>query len=120
MRLLFALAFWTASTVVAASQLNPFGVADAREVRFDAAVMVGSTLLPAGKYRVIHTMQGSNHLMLFRNLSGANARATALVPCKLKPLAVPISATVVGVENVGGVRVLTFLQFKGDTAVHVF
>jgi hypothetical protein len=106
--------------IAVASDLNQYGVADEREVRFRAPVLVGTTVLPAGEYKVIHTMQGSDHLMLFRSVKPKKARAPVLVPCALRPLDAPAPTTMVGVENEDGKRILTFLQFKGDTAIHVF
>lgn len=109
-----------ALSIAAAAQLNSYGVANERLVTFRDSVMVGPTLLPAGEYKVIHTMEGSKHLMLFRATSPENSHAIALVACDLRPLSEPASVTVIGMENEHGKKRLRFLQFKRDTAVHVF
>lgn len=120
LRVLFTALIMFSAVFAGASDLNQYGVADEREVSFRNPVVVGSTLLPAGDYKVIHTMQGSDHLMLFRSLKTKQPTAPVLVPCVLRSLDAAASETIVATRNEGGRRFLTSLQFKGDLAVHLF
>ena len=119
-RIIVAALITFSAVFAAASDLNQYGVAAEREVSFRSPVVVGSTLLPAGEYKVIHTMQGSDHLMLFRSLKTKQPTAPVLVPCVLRSLDAAAPETIVATRNEGGRRFLTSLQFKGDLAVHVF
>lgn len=108
-------------TALVASDLNKFGVADQRNVTFYSQVKIGDTVVPAGDYKVLHVMEGEEHVMLFKQLGASKDKAiTVKTKCTLKPL--PSSAkenqSMFRTEN--GVQVLTLLQFKGDKAQHVF
>src|SRR5215831_5656360 len=71
--------------VVANAGPNKFGVADSRNLTLTSATRVGETLLPQGEYRVLHTMEGENHFMLFKQLN-AGTPAEARVKCQLVPM----------------------------------
>lgn len=45
--------------------------------------MIGGTLVPAGEYSVLHEMQGTNHIMIFKQIGGM---AEAKAKCNLVPL----------------------------------
>lgn len=47
---------------------NKLGIRDVNRVTFDAAVHIGSAVLPAGEYVVRHTMEGQDHIMVFRQV----------------------------------------------------
>jgi len=114
---IFAVFILTGTTQAAA---GPYGIADKRQVRFDDPVWVGTVLLPAGEYEVRHTMQGEEHLMVFRQIF-AKTRAEARVRCNLVPVAKPLEEDQVGfTSNSAGQLVLHRLAFKGDRAEHLF
>ena len=97
-----------------------YGIADKRQVRFYDPVWVGSVLLPAGEYEVRHTMQGEEHLMVFRQMF-AKTPVEARVRCTLVPVEKPIEQDQVGfTSNSAGQLVLHRLAFKGDRAEHLF
>ena len=97
---------------------NKFGVADVRTLKLTAPTRVGDVLLPQGEYQVLHTMEGDNHVMVFKQLSG---KAEARVKCKLVPLKEKANRNAVTyVFNDAKERVLQTLVFSGDKAEHVF
>lgn len=104
-----------------ATNLNQFGVADVRTVKFFGQVKVGDTVLPAGEYKVFHEMSGEDHIMFFRQQGVAKDKAaSATVKCILKPLDAPARENFTKFRDDNGVQVLTLLQFKGDKAQHEF
>ena len=106
-------------TLMVATQ-NQFGVADVSKVTFNDPIYVGTTLLPAGEYEVRHTMQGEAHVMVFKQLHAKNA-AEVQVKCTLVPLEKKADQTATFYTNNDKQQhVLNALEFKGDTAKHVF
>jgi len=106
-------------SVLMATQ-NQFGVADTRQVTFSEPIYVGNTLVPAGTYEVKHTMQGETHIMVFTQLHAKNP-VEAQVKCTLVPLEKKADQTATFyTHNEKDQHVLTSLEFKGDTAKHVF
>ena len=119
--MLVALFVLCVSGLLVAANLNKFGVADQRSITFYDPVKVGDTTLPAGDYKVLHTMDGDNHVMVFeqQNVSKKN-QASVKVKCTLKALDKSADQNLIGYKNEGTNRILNFLQFKGDKAVHQF
>jgi hypothetical protein len=119
--MLVALFVLCVSGLLLAADLNKFGVADQRTVNFYDPVKIGDTVVPPGEYKVLHTMEGDNHIMVFQqqNVSKKN-QATAKIKCDLKPLDKAADQNLIGYKNEGSNRLLNFLQFKGDKAVHQF
>jgi hypothetical protein len=108
-----------AMAITAAAAMKDFGVADQRNVTFYQPVRIGAVLLPAGVYVVKHTMQGEEHIMVFTRKG--KPQVEAKLKCTLQPL--PYKAT----QNMAGFRqnekqekVLSWLEFSGDKAQHVF
>ena len=115
-----AMIFVLGMTVLLQAGQNKFGVADARKVLFENPVRVGDVLLPKGEYKVLHTMDGDNHIMVFTQQS-AKTPAEAKVKCTLVPLTAKATTTErYYVVNASNERVLRELVFRGDTAKHVF
>jgi|SRR5438270_1902621 len=100
--------------------LNKYGVADVQKVTFNDPINVGGVLLPKGDYRVEHTMQGEEHIMVFTQLNSKNP-ATAKVKCELIKLEAKADHTQVLYNHPDpNTHVLQELIFKGETAKHVF
>ena len=119
--LLVALLVVCVSGIVVAGNLNKFGVADQRNVTFYDQVKIGDTVVPAGDYKVLHTMEGDNHIMVFQQQNvSKNKQATVKIQCTLKPLDKPASQNLIGYKTEGTVHALNYLQFKGDQAIHQF
>jgi hypothetical protein len=106
--------------VIAAAKQNQYGVADSRNVKFSEPIVVGGTLLPAGEYQVLHTMQGEEHVMVFKQL-GVSKPVEVHAKCNLVKLSAKAdqSQTLFTVNNQNQ-RVLTALVFRGDLAEHRF
>ena len=99
---------------------NEFGVADHQRITFDNPVRVGDVLLPSGDYRVTHTMEGNDHVMVFRQLN-TKKPAEAKVKCHLVPLKEKAERTRKIFEyNAAKEEVLRTLVFQGDMAQHEF
>ena len=116
---LIALCLLSASLLLA--KQNQFGVADTRNITFQAPMRIGDALLPVGEYQVLHTMEGDNHVMVFKQVNAKATPAEAHVKCTLVKLAAKADQTQqIYVVNTANERVLHELVFRGDTAKHVF
>ena len=82
------------------------------EIRYSASVN-----LPAGEYVVRHTMQGDEHVMVFRRQIGNDEFK---VKCTLVPLAGKAPQTQTVYEIAGNDRIVQEMVFRGDKAKHVF
>ncbi|MFY9903963.1 MAG: hypothetical protein WBX02_07340 [Terriglobales bacterium] len=99
---------------------NQMGIADRYQVNFSQNVRVADTLLPKGEYEIRHVMQGSDHIMVFRQL-GTKKPVELRAKCTLVPLsAKATSSEKVFILNAANEQVLQELVFKGDRAKHVF
>ncbi|MFY9845195.1 MAG: hypothetical protein WA718_18285 [Terriglobales bacterium] len=99
---------------------NPMGIKDSYKVDFSEKVLVAGTLLPKGTYQISHVMEGSDHIMIFRQLDSKKP-----VEVRAKCTLVPLGAKATRDEksytlNASNERVLHELVFKGDSAGHVF
>jgi len=106
--------------MLAVAKQNKLGVADSYKIAFSAPTRVGEVLLPQGNYQVLHTMEGQDHVMVFKQLN-TKKPAEARVKCQLVPL--PKKAArdeQTFVMNLANERVLRTLVFRGDLAQHVF
>jgi len=95
------------------------GIRDNYRITFVAPVRVGSDVLPAGDYKIRHTMEGQEHIMVFQRVGAKTPEVK--VKCTLVPLAqkAPKDETVY-VLNAANERELQELVFRGDKAKHVF
>jgi hypothetical protein len=99
---------------------NKLATADTYQVKFSENVRVADTLLPKGNYEIRHVMEGSNHIMVFRQL-GTKKPAEVRAKCTLVPLTAKASESqTIYVLNAANQRVLQELVFKGEDARHVF
>lgn len=107
-------------SVLAMAGRNKFGVADSQRVTFTEPIKVGDVLLPKGEYKVEHTMEGENHVMVFTQLSVAEP-AIAHAKCQLVPLPKKAEHTqLIYTHTSTDVHVLQEMIFSGDSAKHVF
>jgi hypothetical protein len=105
-----------AATMFAATD-SMAGVALKQDISFSAPTLVGGTLLPAGDYKVTHEMQGTEHIMIFKAVTG---KAGAKAKCNLVPLDKKATTTEQRYsENAKNEHVLVEMQFRGDTSKHV-
>jgi hypothetical protein len=110
-------------TLMAADQkssLNKYGTMDKYTTNFTDPVRVGETVLPKGVYEVTHTMKGEQHIMVFHQIN-VNKPVEVKVPCTLVKLDAPAPDSRKSyILNDNNERVLKEMEFKGDTAKHVF
>jgi len=105
--------------VVSAAE-NQMGIRDTYQVTFSQKVQVADTLLPKGDYEIRHVMEGSNHIMVFRQL-GTKKPVEVRAKCTLVPLGAKANKDEkVYTLNATNELVLQELVFKGDRAKHVF
>ena len=105
---------------LAVAELNKFGVADVQKVTFTDPMKVGDVVLPKGEYKVLHTMDGENHIMVFTQLR-ATKPAEARVKCQLVPLQEKAKRTqLLYNQDASNTRILQEVIFSGDKAKHVF
>jgi len=97
---------------------DKLSVRELNRVKFDTAVHIGSTVLPAGEYEVRHTMEGQEHVMVFKR---QGRKDEYKVKCTLVPLdkSAPRNQATYQVKA-GNEKVLQELVFQGDSAKHVF
>ena len=108
------------TSLLLSARTNQFGVMDTRQITFDSPMRIGDVLLPSGEYQVLHTMDGANHVMVFKQL-GTKKPVEAKVNCQLVPLQAKAEQTQkTYVVNASNEKVLRTLTFRGDTAQHVF
>jgi hypothetical protein len=114
------LAIFLLTVGLSMARQNKYGVSDTQKVSFGEPLKVGDVVLPKGEYKVQHTMEGENHIMVFSQLHTSNP-ATVRVKCQLVPLKVkaPTTQLLYG-HNDANTHVLQELVFAGDTAKHVF
>lgn len=99
---------------------NQLGTADTYRVNFSEKVRVADTLLPQGNYEIRHVMEGTDHIMVFRQL-GTKKPVEVRAKCTLVPLADKATDDQkMYILNAANERVLHELVFKGDHAKHVF
>jgi hypothetical protein len=113
---IFVLSF---SALCLAGALNKFGVADMQQLTLSEPTAVAGVVLPKGEYKVEHTMQGEDHIMVFTQLR-VSTPATAKAKCQLVKLASKADRTQIMYERKGDTRVLQEMIFRGETAKHVF
>lgn len=95
-----------------------FGVGKTRSITFMEATKVGTTVLPAGEYKVQHLMDGSAHTLVFKSLE--KNKEVARVTCTMEKLDKKADRTMSHINNVDNQRVLTGLIFAGDDYRHTF
>jgi hypothetical protein len=100
---------------------NQFGVADPQIISFDTPMRVGTVLLPKGFYRITHTIEGEDHIMVFKQMYVKDHPAEARVKCTLVPLPEKADHTEkYFARDNANQAVLLELTFSGDAAKHVF
>jgi len=91
------------------------GFKGTRTVTLSEQARVGTELLPAGEYKLTHTMEGAEHIMVFKN-----GKQEYRVKCNMEPLqAKANNAQFFYRDDASGQRVLEAMVFQGDTVRHV-
>ncbi len=91
------------------------GFKGTRTVTLSEQARVGTELLPAGEYKLTHTMEGAEHIMVFKK-----GKQEYRVKCNMEPLQAKANNTQFFYNNdASGQRVLQAMIFQGDTVRHV-
>lgn len=106
----------TLCAMAIASEKN-LGIHNTASVSFETAVRVGTTVIPAGEYKVQHVMEGQDHVMTFTR---EGKKDVYKVKCTLVALNHKAPQDQQLIELSGNERVLRELVFRGDTSKHVF
>lgn len=115
--ILLAVLVLGAVTPLTATDNSMAGVGLKQEITFTGPTVIGGTLVPAGDYKVSHQMQGTTHIMIFKQING---KAEATAKCNLVPLNEKAKTTEQRyTENAKNERVLVEMTFRGDTSKHV-
>jgi hypothetical protein len=115
---LILLSVFALSAVSAAA--NQMGIRDVYQVNFSEKFQVADTVLPQGNYEIRHVMEGSNHIMIFRQL-GTKKPVEVRAKCTMISLGAKADRNEKSyVLNAANQRVLHELVFKGDLSKHVF
>ena len=115
--LLLAVLVLGTAALLSATDNSMSGVALKQEITFTGPTVIGGTLVPAGDYKVLHEMQGTEHVMIFKQIGG---KAEAKAKCNLVPLTEKSKITEQRYsENAKNQRVLVERTFRGDTSTHV-
>jgi len=101
-----------------ASAEEPMVTWKAKDLQLTTDMRVGTTVLPAGKYRVTHEMEGSKHIMVFTRDN--SSKQAFRVVCTLRPLPAKARGDEQHFDKAGNENVLTALVFSGDRVMHVF
>ena len=104
-------------TLAADQPTGGMAVGQSRNITLFDAAQVGGTLLPAGEYKITHTMEGENHVMVFQQVQGT---AKAKVNCKMVSLPKKADRNLQSFSTVNNSRVLNSITWKGDTITHEF
>lgn len=96
---------------------NTFGAGKTRNITFNNDVKVGDKVLPAGEYKVLHLMEGSEHTLVFKSPTNVEK---VRVKCNMVDLGKKAEDTLSEYKTVGSERILTALVFRGDTFKHSF
>ena len=94
-------------------------VTHTQNVSFSKAVRIGDVVPPKGEYRVQHTVEGDEHVMVFKQINSSKP-VTAKAKCQLVPRPKKADQTAYLYQTKGSEEiVLQEVIFKGDTAKHV-
>jgi len=97
---------------------STFGVGKTRNITFSSDVRVGDKVLPAGDYKILHLMEGTEHTLVFKSVN--NNQEKVRVKCNMVKLDKKSDQTFTELKTVGNERVLTALVFRGDDFRHAF
>jgi hypothetical protein len=94
---------------------GPAGFKTKRTVILTEQAKVGAQMLPAGEYKVIHIMEGAEHIMVFKK-----DKQEYRVKCNMEPLNAKADQTQFWyAPDSSGQRVLEAIVFQGDTVKHL-
>ena len=99
------------------------------EVSLSSETKVGDLTLPAGRYRLGHRVDGSNHFIHFEGLTPGNpyfqTSSTVKghpgeVPCRVESVGRKISQTALYTTQENGATRITKVEIAGENVAHLF
>jgi len=125
------LAFWLGifSLTVVAQQEEALEAGKKGEIHTSKPIRVGDTLLQPGMYQVQHVMEGSDHIIVFREVTMGyrgnmgntkTGKEVARVKCKVAPLDEKVGSTKVFLRtNAAGEKEVEGVQVRGEKVRHL-
>jgi len=99
------------------------------EVHFTAAVKAGDATLKPGMYQVQHVVEGSEHVIIFKEMemqagykmgNTPVGKEVARIKCKLEPVAKKVSNTKITLRtNAAGEKEVAEVQVAGEAFKHL-
>ena len=103
--------------IFVAAKDNPMHITPTQDITFTAPTLVSGTVLPPGAYKIIHELQGTEHVMIFKS---ANGKTEVKAKCKLVPLDEKAKKMQQRYkENTNNEHELIEITFRGETEKHV-
>lgn len=99
------------------------------EISLSSETKVGDLTLPAGRYRLVHRVDGSNHFIHFEGLVPGNPyfRTSPTVkghpgevPCRVESVGRKVSQTALYTTPENGTTRLTKVEIAGENVAHIF
>ena len=103
----------------AVAKENTLGIHEISHVKFETTVRIGANVLPAGEYTIRHTMEGQEHVMVFKRDNGKKEQFKAKCTLVRLDKNAPHDQVVYQI-TADNQRVVQELVFRGDSAKHVF
>lgn len=119
-----ALLMLTSSLAMAQGKEQVIKVGRNGNITLSQDSMVGDVKLPAGDYQVKHRVEGSDHLIHFKQLyshkTGGVKAHPGEIKCKLEPLNEKVAQTAVFLSKEDGTMRITRIEISGENVAHLF
>ena len=114
----------TSSFAMAKGKEEVIKVGKNGDITLSQETMVGDVKLPAGDYQVKHRVEGSDHLIHFKQLyshkTGGVKAHPGEIKCKLEPLNQKVTQTAVFLDKEDGTMRITRIEISGENVAHLF
>lgn len=89
------------------------------EVKFNSDIWAGDTMIPAGAYQFSHTVEGADHIVLFKK--AGTDKEIARVKCMIEPLNEKVKQTTIySSKDEAGKTTIRQVLVRGENVKHVF
>ena len=106
-----------------------FTIGKKGEVHFNVQVKAGNTLLKPGMYQVQHVTEGSDHVLIFKEMempagykmgNTPVGKEVARIKCKVEPVAKKVGNTKITLRTTAdGVKEIADVQVAGEAFKHI-
>lgn len=119
-----ALLMLTSGFAMAQEKEQVIKVGKSGNITLSQDTMVGDAKLPAGDYQVKHRVEGSDHLIHFKQLyshkTGGVKAHPGEIKCKLEALNQKVTQTAVFLAKEDGTMRITRIEIGGENVAHLF